>query len=167
VKLLAVLALLILLPIFAAAQDIHKWKDGNGQWNITNTPPPLPPEDPLTPSPECTPFHVGEIRRMDKSRLVPRTSHYVGVESLDLKLAEVDTKAARFDWLLSIKNDATVDGKLLAKIRFYDCSGFLIGESVVQWRRIPPKAATQLGGRATVSGGSARRVGLFELIVNP
>jgi hypothetical protein len=128
------LSTLLALPALAGEQDVFKWKDEKGQWKFSNTPP--PPEhgqqESIAPLPsytgECTPFTIGEARQLQSP--ARSLSHpHLQVVGLQIKVIDTGHSHSRFSWRLQVRNSSSQQENLYGRIKFFDCSGFLLGEA--------------------------------------
>ena len=99
---------LLVLPTLVAAQDIYKYKDEKGQWKFSNAPPAdLQHQGTIAPvpGPDCTPFKIGEARRLSSSAL--RQSYpLLEIVSFELKLLDLTPgprSAAQSEWRLQMR----------------------------------------------------------------
>lgn len=161
---------LLVFPTLAGAQDIYKDKDEKGQWKFSNAPPAdLQHQGSIAPvpGPDCTPFKIGEARRLHSSVL--RQSYpLLEIVSFELKLLDISPgprSAAQFEWRLQIRNSASYQEHFWAIVKFLDCSGFVLGEASLPQTPVPPGPVVEIFGRAKVDGVMSRTIGVFSVAV--
>jgi len=166
------LAVVLLLPLLSHAQDVYKYKDESGKWKFSNTPPPYPDQReraaPLSQAGrDCTPFKVGEVRRLSSSA-IPRSYPDIEVVSFELKLLDIGPgprSAARFEWRLRIRNSAPHQEDFSTIINFLDCDGFPLGQERLPGTRLPTGQIVEVFGVTKVDGVMSHTVGVFNVAV--
>ncbi len=158
------------LPTLTAAQDFYKYKDDKGQWKFESAPPAdLRHQGSIAPvpGPNCSPFKIGEARRLPSSAIM-QSYPRLEVVSFELKLLDVSPgprKAAQFEWRLQVRNSASYQEHFWAIVKFLDCSGFLLGEASLGQTPVPPGPVVEVFGRTKVDGAMSHTVGVFSVAV--
>lgn len=156
--------LFFLLPSIGLAQQIYKWKDENGQWRFSQTPPPdaakIEEQSQGRATISCSTFKPGEIRQAGEYPPSPEFPHLMVVD-LQVRLLESKKERATFSWKMVVRNSSVSRDTVRGALRFMDCKDFPLAKDAIGPEAAPPGQETTITGTKTISGPVAGKVGRF------
>jgi hypothetical protein len=149
-------------------QGVEIQKDDKGQWKVSNTPSSDPdPSSPVAsfqPAANCAPLKIGETREVKLS--APSLAPNLDIAGFQVRLdSRSGPRNARFTWRLQVKNSLPQKHNVYGTIKFFDCSGFPLGQAGVQPALVPPSPTVELFGYAYLEGLLIQDVGMFSLAI--